>query len=146
MAYKGFFKPRNPEKYRGDPTQVIYRSRWELKLMSYLDTHPDIIEWSSEEFCIPYISPVDNRMHRYFPDFKVKKKNQDGTIEVWIIEVKPAKQCVPPIKPKKVTKRFLQEAVTFSVNAAKWKAAKEFCADRQYKFMIFTEKELGIKF
>lgn len=146
MAYSGFFKPRNPKKYRGDPTNIIYRSRWELKLMGYLDSHPDIIEWSSEEFCIPYISPVDNRMHRYFPDFKVKKKNPDGTIETWVLEVKPAKQCVAPIKPKKTTKRFIQETVTYAVNKAKWKAAEEFCLDRKYKFMIFTEKELGIKF
>lgn len=146
MAYSGFFKPRNPKKYKGDPSNIIYRSRWELVLMRYLDNHPDIISWNSECIIIPYISPVDNKIHRYFPDFKVKKKNSDGSIETWIIEIKPAKQCSPPIKPKKVTKNFIKETVTYAVNKAKWKAAEEFCLDRKYKFMIFTEKELGIKF
>lgn len=79
MSTKGFFKPRNPKKYRGDPTKIVYRSSWELKFMGYLDAHSDVVEWASEEFSIPYRSPIDNRIHRYFPDFLVKKVNADGT-------------------------------------------------------------------
>ena len=90
MAYKGYFVPKNPQKYRGDPSNIIYRSRWELKLMMNIDTHPDIIEWASEEFSIAYRSPIDNKVHRYFPDFLVRKKDPTGQIKTMVIEVKPA--------------------------------------------------------
>jgi hypothetical protein len=146
MAYKGYFKPRNPSKYRGDPTNIIYRSRWELKFMDYLDSHPQVVEWSSEEIIIPYRSPVDNRIHRYFPDFFVKKINRQGKVESAIIEIKPASQSRPPEKPSRVTKRYINEVFTWGVNEAKWKAASEFCADRNWTFHVFTEKELGIDF
>lgn len=142
MSTKGRFKPKNPQKYKGNPSNIIYRSSWELKLMSYLDTHEDVVQWSSEEFCIPYRSPVDERVHRYFPDFWVK--NNKG--EVTVIEVKPAKQTVPPNQPKKVTQRYVQEVFEYGKNQAKWKAAREFCADRGWSFEVMTEKELGIKF
>ena len=67
-TYKGLFRPKNPSKYRGDPSNIIFRSSWELRFMTYLDAHPDVLEWSSEEFCIPYVSPIDGRIHRYFPE------------------------------------------------------------------------------
>jgi hypothetical protein len=146
MTYKGIFKPKNCQKYRGNPTNIIYRSRWELKLMMHLDEHPNVIEWSSEEFVIPYRSPVDGKIHRYFPDFYVKKINKEGIKETVIIEVKPAAQCVEPKKQPKPTRKYITEVMTYGVNQAKWAAAKEFCADRKWQFQIFTEKELGIKF
>lgn len=146
LAYQGFFKPKNPQKYRGDPTNIIYRSRWELKLMMYLDTHDEVVSWGSEEVVIPYRSPVDGRMHRYFVDFVVTKINKDGKKETALIEVKPAIQTKPPTKPQKVTKRYINEVFTWGVNEAKWKAATEFCKDRGWSFHIFTEQELGIKF
>lgn len=146
MAYKGYFKPKNPNKYKGDPSNVIYRSRWELKLMMHLDDHPHVIQWSSEEFCIPYRSPVDGKVHRYFPDFYVKKRTADGNIEVQIIEVKPAYQTVPPVIKENKSKRYVNEVCTWGINSAKWKAARDFCEDRNWTFSIFTEKELGIKF
>jgi hypothetical protein len=145
MSYKGFFKPKNPAKYKGDPTNIIYRSSWECKLMGYLDNHPDILEWSSEEFCIPYRSPVDNRIHRYFPDFKVKKKLSDNLSETIVIEVKPKSQSVPPVLKSQPKKRYLKEVMTYGINEAKWKAAMEYCKDRKWKFMVMTEQELGIK-
>ena len=147
MSYKGFFRPKNPNKYKGDPTNIVYRSLWEFKLMSYLDVHPEVVEWSSEEFCIPYRSPIDGKIHRYFPDFKVKKKTTDGKTEVVVIEVKPRAQSIPPAPctTKKPTKKYLREVMTYSINEAKWKAAINFCKDKQWKFMVMTEKELGIK-
>lgn len=145
MAYQGYFKPKNPAKYRGNPSNIIYRSRWELKLMMYLDDHPDVLKWGSEEIIIPYKSPIDGRFHRYFPDFVVTKINKNGIKETAIIEVKPAAQTKPPVKQPKVTKRYLTEVMTWGVNEAKWKAATEYCADRGWTFHIFTEKELGIK-
>lgn len=145
MSYKGFFKPKNPSKYRGDPTNIVYRSSWELKLMRWLDQHPDIIEWASEELIIPYISPLDNKIHRYFPDFKIKKKTVDGKVETVVIEVKPKSQSIEPKKQTKMTRRYIREVATYCVNSAKWKAAQEYCDDRKWKFMVFTEEHLGIK-
>ena len=78
MAYKGLFTPRNPQKYIGDPNNIIYRSSWECRVMDWLDRNPDIISWASEEMNVPYKSPVDGRFHRYFPDFIVKVKSRDG--------------------------------------------------------------------
>lgn len=146
MSYKGFFRPQNPSKYKGDPTNIVYRSSWEVKLMSYLDAHPDVIQWASEELIIPYRSPLDERIHRYFPDFWVKRKNPAGEVEVIVIEVKPAKETVEPTPSKKITKRYLREVATWAVNQAKWKAATTYCEDRNWKFIKMTEYELGIKF
>jgi len=145
MAYSGRFKPKKPKKYIGDPTNIIYRSLWEFKLMRYLDSHPNVIEWGSEELIIPYRSPIDGRMHRYFPDFIVKQINKYGNKETIIIEVKPAYQTIEPKKKSKVTKQYINEVKTWGVNQAKWKAAQDFCKDRNWKFQIMTEHELGIK-
>lgn len=146
MSYKGYFKPRNPSKYSGDPTTIIYRSSWELKLMRYLDSHSDVIKWASEEFSIPYVSPIDGKVHRYFPDFLVKKRSPSKVIETVVIEVKPKIQTTPPAVQKKATKRYLREVYTWGINSAKWAAAKKYCDNREWKFVIMTEDELGIKF
>lgn len=143
MSYKGIFRPTNPSKYKGDPNNVIYRSSWELKLMIYLDRHPEVVQWSSEEIVIPYRSPIDGRLHRYFPDFYVKKQ-VNGKVETLLIEVKPKVQTKPPAVQKKRTKKYINEVMTWGVNEAKWKAAKNFCEDRDWKFVLMTEKELGL--
>lgn len=142
---QGKFKPKNPVKYKGDPTTIVYRSSWELHFMSYLDTHQDVLLWSSEELIIPYRSPIDNKIHRYFPDFQVKKQGRDGVIETVVVEIKPAKETKPPAVQNKPTKRYLREVYTWGINSAKWAAAQEFCRDRKWKFVIMTEKDLGIK-
>ena len=141
---QGFFKPKHPEKYKGDPTNIVYRSGWELRLMSYFDVHSDVIWWSSEERIIPYRSPVDNRVHRYFPDFLVYLKTRNGKNETVLIEVKPKAQTQPP-KAKaagKNSKRYLTEVMTWGVNEAKWKAAEDYCKDRGWRFMIMTEDHI----
>ena len=145
MAYKGKYRPTNPKKYKGDPTNIIYRSLWERKFMCYCDLNDNILEWGSEEFFIPYRSPLDNRVHRYFPDFYIKYIKSNGSICRSIIEVKPDKQTRPPKKPKRQTKGYLYEVTQYVTNEAKWDAAKEFCKDRLLEFRIFTEKELGVK-
>lgn len=144
-TYKGYFNPRNPQKYRGDPTNIIYRSRWELLVMQKLDAHPDVVSWSSEEIVVPYRSPIDGRIHRYFVDFVFTKIN-NGKKETVMAEIKPYNQTMPPPKQQKTNKRYINEVVTWGINEAKWKAAQEYCADRGWKFQIITEKELGIKF
>jgi hypothetical protein len=142
---QGKYTPKNPQKYKGDPTNIIYRSGWELKFMFYVDSHPEIIEWGSEEFFIPYRSPIDNRIHRYFPDFYIKKKSKNGVIETIVVEIKPLKQTMEPQRQQKKTKRYINEVMTWGINSSKWDAAKRFCEDRNWKFMILTEKELNIK-
>jgi hypothetical protein len=144
-SYKGKFKPKNPSRYKGDPTNIIYRSSWEAKFMKYLDEHPDVIYWASEELVIPYRSPVDGKIHRYFPDFLVHKKDLRGVIETVLVEIKPANQTVEPVKKKTINKAYINEVMTWGVNQAKWKAASEYCADRKWRFLIMTEKELNIK-
>lgn len=142
---QGFFKPKNPQKYKGDPTNIVYRSGWELKLMLWFDREPNVLEWRSEELIIPYRSPIDKRIHRYFPDFLIKKKDPEGKVTTMMIEIKPAKFTRPPAKVnKKPTKTQLNEIFEYGKNQAKWKAAREYCADRKWEFVIMTEKELGI--
>jgi hypothetical protein len=142
-SYKGFFRPKNPNKYRGDPNNIIYRSSWELKVMKYFDDHPDVVWWASEEMHIPYRNPIDQKIHRYFPDFIVKMKKKDGSVMTYLVEVKPYSQTMMPTQKKK-TKRFIQEAATYAVNQEKWRAADNFCQEHGWKFLILTEKELGI--
>ena len=142
-SYKGFFNPKNPKKYNGDSTNIIYRSTWELRVMKWLDNHPNVIWWNSEELIIRYRSPVDNKMHRYFPDFIAKMKQKDDSVMTYVIEVKPEAQTKMPVQKKK-TKRFLQEAATYAVNQEKWRAADIFCQEHGWKFLVLTEKDLGI--
>ena len=145
MSYKGKYQPSYPKKYKGDPTNIVYRSLWERKFMVYCDNNPNVLEWQSEEFCIPYRSPIDNKVHRYFPDFFIKYKDVSGKTRSSLIEIKPMRQCVPPPKPKRQTKKYLNEAFEYAKNQAKWKAAEDYCADRMWEFKVMTEKELGIK-
>jgi hypothetical protein len=146
-THKGYFNPRNPNKYKGDPTNIIYRSRWESVLMARLDKDPNVIWWQSEETIVPYRSPLDNRIHRYYVDFTARLKTPNGGTRTVLIEVKPAAQCrPPPLMEGRKTKRYINEVMRWGVNSAKWKAAREYCKDRGYEFIIMTEKELGIKF
>jgi hypothetical protein len=142
--YTGRFTPKNPQKYIGDHTNIIYRSSWECKVMAWLDGNDSILSWSSEELIIPYVSPVDNKVHRYFPDFLVKFKTGNGQNKTMLIGVKPKKQTVQPVIRKRVTKQYITEVTTYAVNQAKWKAAEEFCLDRGWQFMLMTEDHIGI--
>ena len=144
MAYRGKYYPSFPRKYKGDPTNIIYRSLWERKFMVYCDKNTSILEWGSEEIALPYISPHDSRVHRYFPDFYIKVQENTGKIKRYLIEVKPLKQTTKPKKPKRQTKGYIREAFEYARNQAKWKAAKEYCADRMWEFKEITEKELDI--
>ncbi len=96
MSYKGKYRPSNPEKYRGDYTGIVYRSLWELKFMKYCDSNENILEWGSEEIVLPYVSPIDNRYHRYFPDFYIKVKERGGKIKKYVIEIKPKNNALNP--------------------------------------------------
>ena len=149
MAYKGKFRPKNPEKYKGDPTKIIYRSLWEFKVFKWMDMHRDVIWWQSEEVIVPYRSPIDGKVHRYFPDVIVHKKDNLGNPQTIMIEIKSSAQCRPPdpknknkTKTGRISRRYLNEVKTWGINEAKWKAAKNFCADRGWQFTIMTEKHI----
>ena len=144
MAYRGRYIPTYPKKYKGDPSNIIYRSLWERKFMVYCDRNDRILEWGSEEFFIPYRSPLDGKIHRYFPDFYVKVKTKQNTIKKWVVEVKPKAQTRPPRTPKRKTKKYITEVRNWAINDAKWKNAIEFCNDRNMEFIIITEDELKI--
>lgn len=143
MAYKGRFIPKNPKKYAGDANNIIWRSTWEFRVMKWLDESDNVLLWSSEELVIRYYNPIDNKIHRYFPDFVVKVKKRDDLVMTYVLEVKPEYQTKQPVRRRK-TQKFINESVTYIINQSKWKAATEFCKDRGWEFKVLTEHDLGI--
>ena len=144
-SHKGKFTPKHPHKYKGDPTKIVYRSSWELKLMFWLDEHKDVLEWASEEmfFSTRYRSPFKyEKYHTYFPDFWVKRKTKNGMIQIAVIEVKPKKQIDPPVKGKKKNKTFIKEKVIYAINQAKWESAERMCNKKGWKFLKMNEFDL----
>lgn len=145
MAYSGRYRLKNPHKYKGNPNNVIWRSTWELKFLRYLDEHPNIIEFSSEEIVIPYLSPIDEKYHRYFVDFMFKVRTKDNKIKQYLVEIKPHCQTVEPKKPKRITESYINAVKTYLVNSAKWTAAKEWAAKHGIEFVVITEEHLFLK-
>jgi hypothetical protein len=137
MAYSGRYTVKKPHKYRGDPTKVVYRSMWEKACFIWCERNKDVKYWSSEEVVIPYRWDVDKKMHRYFVDLKVTFTNNKTVL----IEIKPAKETVPPKRPDK-SKRYINEAMTYVKNMNKWEAANNYCKDRGWEFQIWTEETL----
>jgi hypothetical protein len=142
---QGKFTPKNPQKYVGDVKNIVYRSSWERKLLEFLDNTPSILYYGSEEVVIPYISPLDDKPHRYFTDFVVQYRTKSGAIKKAIVEVKPEAQTQQPVQKNQNKKRYLTEVSTYLVNSAKWNAAKAWCDKNGFDFLILTEKHLGIK-
>lgn len=145
---QGRFIPLNPQKYRGDAKEIVYRSSWELAVMSRFDKDVRIKWWSSEELVIRYYNPVKEREARYFPDFVIGVVN-GGVERIIMIEVKPHAETLPPKPPKnrnaKARHRYLTEKATYAVNQAKWAAARELAQRKGYHFQIMTEYEIGLK-
>ena len=143
---RGFFHPKHPEKYEGNVKNIIYRSGIELRFMKFLDDASSIKQWSSEEVKIPYISPKDGRVHRYFVDFKITAEYKDGSMRTSLAEVKWSTATKPPKLPKnkRKTRRFLNEVHTWEINKAKWEAAKALCDKMGWYWMVVTEKSLAI--
>jgi hypothetical protein len=144
LNYKqGIFTPKYPEKYIGDVKNIQFRSGWELKFMNWADTNLSVVKWCSEELVIPYFSPVDMKMHRYFPDFIMEVQDRNGATKKYVVEVKPSAQTLPP-KQNRNKKRLLEETKTYAVNNAKWDAAKSWCQEKGFEFIIITEKHLKV--
>lgn len=139
---QGRYSPIHPEKYLGNPTKIFYRSSLELSFMRYCDLHEAIIGWSSEEIIVPYRDPSrGNKLHRYFPDFLIKKQEGDR-IKSIMIEIKPSSQLKPPIRKSRVTKRYITESYEYARNEAKFAAARVYCEKRGWQFTVLTEKEI----
>lgn len=138
---------KHPEKYKGRPL-ISCRSSWEIKFTKWLDSHPGVIEWSSEEIVIPYILPTDGKQHRYFVDYWVKIKTTDSTEIEYLIEVKPFSQTKPPEPQKVKTKSYISRTLEYLKNEAKWKAAEHYCnqlklTGKNIEFKIVTEKDVN---
>ena len=146
-GYKqGFFRPKNPEKYVGKNVRnIVYRSGWELRVMLEFDSNPSVTKWSSEEVIVPYVDTRYDppRVRRYFPDFVIESVDPSGKKSVSMIEIKPSKESKP--SQSKNAKKALRENITYVQNVLKWQAAEVFCRERGWKFVILSEKELGIK-
>jgi len=135
MAYRTKYLPKNPNKYIGDITAITCRSLWERHVCKFLDESLQITKWSSEEIVIPYYSPIDKKIHNYYPDFLIELSINE-TVEHWLIEVKPKKQTYLKENASK------KETLTWIINTSKWNAAKAYCAKNNMLFKILTEKEL----
>lgn len=142
--HQGIFRPKNIQKYIGNPTNILYRSSWEKIFLNWCDRTLSVIAYGSEELVIPYISPIDFKQHRYFIDFFVVIKRPNGTIQKYAVEIKPYAQTRPPrvSKNKMLTESTRIKVETYMVNQAKWNAAKNFCKRNNMEFIILTEKEL----
>ena len=145
QKFQGQFKPKHPGKYEGDPTNIVFRSGWELAVMVWLDGKESVKKWSSEEIVIPYKCRTDGRLHRYFVDFKVTFTNDT----VLLVEVKPARETKPPVMKKGKRKAtHIKESLTFAKNLSKWEAAKVYAERKGWTFQVWTEdilKRIGVK-
>jgi Straboviridae/Kyanoviridae head completion nuclease len=139
---RGFYKPKNPEKYEGNVDNIFYRSGIELRFMRKLDEEPRILKWSSEEVIVPYIKPTDGKLHRYYVDFKATLRRHDDSVKTYLIECKWSTALLPPKVPKRKTKRYFAECYNYKVNQAKWRAAEKVCEKNGWDWLILTEKHL----
>jgi hypothetical protein len=139
---QGIFHPKNPNKYKGT-LPVIYRSSLELLSFRYLDNSQNVITWGSESVVVPYQSPKDGRLHRYFVDLVAEIKMKDSSTRKVLIEVKPEKQTKPPtITNRKKQSTILYEKYNYAINCAKWDAARKYAEKKGYLFLIFNENHL----
>ena len=144
MSYKGKWRPKNKNKYEGNPDKIIYRSMWERQAFRWCDDNDDIKRWSSESVVVPYRSQVDGKYHRYFVALKITF-NDGRTL---LVEIKPKRQTKPPEKKSRRSRRYLKEVMSYGINTSKWKYADAYAKDRGWEFQIWTEdtlRNLGIK-
>jgi len=163
---KGEFIPRHPEKclnkngkYPPNKSKITFRSSWESIFANWCDIEENVIEWGSELIEIPYFSQIDQKSHVYVTDFVFLSKNRDGTVDKWLIEVKPAIQ-VPRLdecgqikypdlgQKKKLTQkkieRWQETCNVLRKNHEKWTQARLWAKAHGYKFKVITESELGL--
>lgn len=146
MSFKqykqGIYNPENKEKYIGS-TPIVYRSGLELKFMRWCDRNSKVVNWGAESVIIPYKSPKDGRMHKYYVDNFVALKTDKGIIK-YLVEIKPSAFTKPPTNHgNKKASTLLYEKITWAVNTEKWKSAKKWAKFKGCEFTILTEKEIN---
>jgi len=143
---QGYFVPKNPEKYKGDPTQIIYRSGWEFKFLKYCDENPLVIQYASEPIGIKYWNSIDRKESTYWIDCYMKTVDPKGNTKEWLIEIKPNKYILPPKSPNTLTEKqtynYVRHAKAYIVNSEKFAAAKAYAKAHNMKFGIITENFL----
>lgn len=139
---KGKYEVKNPEKYKGDIGNVVYRSSYELAVFEFCDRSPGVLEWSSENVVVPYFDPIKNKKRRYMIDIWMKFKSRDGNVYTEIVEIKPHAQTLAPVKGRKRRETFERELATYITNTAKWEAAQKFAVDRGWNFRVITENSI----
>lgn len=147
-THQGTYKLQNVSKYIGDPTEVFYRSSWELKFMKYCDLTPGVMKWGAEVFKIPYVDRLGHN-HNYIPDFYLETRNVNNSemMNRFLVEIKPEKETIEPVIPvgnisEKQLKRLEWEITMWQKNKHKWAYATEWCKSRDIKFWIVNESNL----
>ena len=138
--YQGYYIPKNPEKYVGDLTKIRFMSSWELQTHQFFDNNQKILKWSSEGIVVPYLNPLDKKMHRYYIDYWIEYTDANGKLCRDLIEVKPKNQTKTSRAKNPRTK--LYEDARYAINIAKWTAAKKFAAEHGWNFRILTEEQV----
>jgi hypothetical protein len=149
--HRGKYEPINKQKYIGKKIPT-YRSGWEKEVCIKFDQSPFVVEWASEPFAIQYrfIDPSTGieKWSLYVPDYYAKMNTNRGVVR-FLIEVKPYKQSVEPVPPKKrnpkALRRYDAEKVLYAKNSAKWHYAKLFCKANGLEFKILTEKDMSFR-
>lgn len=141
---QGFFSPLNPRKYKGDRNQIVFRSSYEYAAFTFCDTEKAVERWSSEEVIIPYTCPVTGKSRRYFMDLWIQVKQPSGSVQEFLVEVKPKSQTMEPVKGrgKNAEKRYQEAVVEYLTNQAKWEAARRWCDKKGMRFLLWTEDEI----
>lgn len=143
---QGKFVPTEIHKYKGNPNNIFFRSLWEYHLFQWLDKSKSVIEWGSETVVVPYVSPIDKKLHRYYIDLYAKIIDKDGVVRKYLIEVKPYKETVKPKTLNENSAKYNKSIIRFYQNLAKWQAASEFAEKNGMKFILLTERELYGKY
>ena len=148
-SYSGTVLTEKYKGYIGKSKKITYRSSWELMAWEKLEKlyHMRAIKgFAVEETVFQYISPLDDKPHRYYMDITMELN--DGTIV--FVEIKPEYQTFPPKKTRnKKESTYLNEINTYRVNLAKWNSVEDWCEKKstptkKYYFKIWTEKHLNI--
>ena len=136
----GKFAVKNPEKYMGKRTPT-YRSSWEFAFMNFCDNNPAVLNWTSESVKIPYFNPVSGKNTIYVPDFLIIYVDRSDAKHAEVIEIKPRKEI------SMENARSARDQAAAVLNAAKWAAARAWCAQQGLKFRIVTEEDIfaGVK-
>ena len=73
-TYRGKYIAKNPQKYAGDSTQIVYRSSYELRFMKWCDFNDSVLQWGSEEIVFLSRKVAVNISEELMPGEMVRSK------------------------------------------------------------------------